>query len=339
MSMPYRTRRVLLRILTVLLVLVLVTVVVVGCWLLWLDRYVVYTRQDGAKLDFSLSEEVPEGELAVPPTQAEAPSIYYNSGEDAVNTSTELAQLLGYYADSAALKEDIGAVRSQVKTLPAGTAVMVDVKSIYGSFYYSSEVSTSRASDIDPAEMDKLIGELNSGVFYTIARLPALRDYEYGLNHVPDGLPTAGGYLWIDDDGCYWLNPQSQGTIAYLVQIVNELKALGFDEVVFSDFYFPQTDGIVFQGDKAQALTTAAETLLTTCGTDRFAVSFVDGGSFTLPEGRSRLYLEGVEAADVASRVEETGIADKAIRVVFLTEVHDTRFDAYSVLRPLAAAH
>lgn len=339
MSIPYRTRKILLRVLAILLSLALVAAVVLGCWLLWLGRYVVYTRDEGAKLDFNLPPEIPEGELAVPPTQVQVPSIYYNSGEDAVDTSTELVQMIGYYADIDALQEDIGAVRSQIKNLPAQTAVMVDVKDIYGNFYYSSEVGTARPSDFPVEEMDQLIQELNSGALYTVARLPAFRDYAYGLNHVPDGLPTPGGYLWIDDDGCYWLNPQSQGTISYLVQIVTELKGLGFDEVVFQEFRFPETDGIVFNGDRTEALNTAAQTLLTTCATDRFAVSFVGNGNFTLPEGRSRLYLTGVDAADVANRIQETGIADAAVHVVFLTEVHDTRFDAFGVLRPLSAVH
>lgn len=339
MRIPYRIRQILLRTLIVVLSLLLVVALVLGCWLLWLNRFVIYTRDEGAILDFDLPQEIPAGELAVPPTQGTPPTIHYNDGQDTANTSTELVQLIGYYADTQALK-DIGTVRSQLQTLPAGTPVLVDVKNIYGSFYYSSEVSTTRASGIDPLAMDQLIAELNSGSLYTIARLPALRDYEYGLNHVPDGLPTAGGYLWIDDDNCYWLNPKSQGTISYLVQIVTELKELGFDEVVFSDFYFPETDSIVFGEDKTQALTDTANTLVTTCATDRFAVSFTGSSfAFSLPEGRSRLYLEGVDAADAASRAQETGIADKDIRLVFITDVHDTRFDVFGVLRPLSAAH
>ena len=77
---------------------------------------------------------------------------------------------------------------------------MFFVKSIYGNFYYSSEVSTRRNSDLNISAVDALISDLTSGNLYVIARLPALRDYYYGLNNVPDGLPTAGGYLWMDSD-------------------------------------------------------------------------------------------------------------------------------------------
>lgn len=335
MTIPYRTRQTLRRMALVLLAVLLVAVLVWGCWIVWLSRYVIYT-QDGAKIDFSLPEQLLSGTLAQPPEPGETIPISYDDAPGAV--STELAQINGYYVDAVALK-DIPAVHAQIQALPAGTAVMVDVKNIYGSFYYSSGVSTARSSSVDVQAMDGLIEALNKSNMYTIARLPALRDYQYGLNHVPDGLPTAGGYLWLDSDGCYWLNPASSGTLSYLIQIVNELKSLGFDEVVFYDFYFPDTTGIVYKNDKAEALATATKTLVSSCATDSFGVSFVGKPDFALPEGRSRLYIENAEPINVAGIAQQTGLADPEIRLVFLTTLHDTRFDKYSVLRPLSAAH
>ena len=39
------------------------------------------------------------------------------------------------------------------------------------------------------------------------------------------------------------------------------------------------------------------------------------------------------------SIAQNAGLEDPATRLVFLTEIHDTRFDAFGVLRPLDAAH
>ena len=338
MTIPYRTRQVLKRVAFAILALLLAAALVLTLWFLWLKRFVVYT-QDGVKLDFSLGEIAP-GQLAQPPAEQETVSIYYNEGDNVVETDTELAQMTGYYIEVAAMQEDMSAVMSQVRQLTAGTPVMVDVKNIYGSFYYSSSVCDQRASSVDTEKMDELLALLQDKDLYTIARLPAFRDYYYGLHHVPDGLPLPGGYLWMDDDSCYWLNPASEGTITYLVQIVTELKNMGFDEVVFYDFRFPDTESIIFNGDKAETLAQTASTLVKTCANDRFAVSFVtQSADFPLPEGRSRLYLEHAAAADAATIAAQTGLADPDIRLVFLTENHDTRFDAYSVLRPLSAAH
>ena len=338
MIFSYRTRQTIKNIAVILLVVLLVLVLVLGCWFVWLDRYVVYTR-DGAVLDFGISMEFAPGVQAVRPEEEDPVSIYYNEGENTINTSTELTQMIGYYVDAAALEEDIDAVREQIKQLPSGTAVMVDVKNIYGNFFYSSSVSDKRNSNIDPAAMDSLIKLMQSNELYAIARMPALRDYYYGLNHVPDGLPLPGGYLWMDADYCYWLNPASDGTMTYLAQTVVELRNLGFDEVVLSDFYFPDEDDIVFNGDKEEAIAKAAETLVTACSTEKFAVSFVGRQpAFPLPEGRSRLYLQNVAAAEAAGVALQTGIEDTAVNLVFFTDVHDTRFDVYSVLRPLSAA-
>lgn len=339
MNISFRTRQRLKRAALITLIAVVVLGLIGSLWFIWLKRFVVYTRDKGAVLDLSLSEEYAPGNPATPKETVPV-TIYYNEGENAINTATELTQIVGYYADTDALSEGAAAVLEQVKALPASTPIMLDVKNAKGAFFYSSSISTSRPSYIDTAAMDQLIAYLKDNHFYAIARLPAFRDYEYGLNHVPDGLPTSGGYLWADDDYCYWLNPASQGTITYLISIISELKALGFDEVVFDNFYFPETDQIVFDSDKNEAIATAANTLVTAGASENFTVSFVgQTPAFPLPEGRSRLYLDGPSAAQAETLAQQTGIEDPALHLVFLTENHDTRFNVYSVLRPLAAAH
>ena len=339
MKIPYRTRKLIGRILMILLIVVLVAAVVWGCWVLWLQRFVVYTRNDGAQFRFDISEQVPQGQLAVEPEQQTVP-IYYNEGDDQVKASQELVKVVGYYIDEAALRGDMNEIRQQISVLEKGTHVMIDVKNIYGRFFYSSRVSTLRSDGIDPKAVDELLKYLNASGMYTIARFPALRDYDYGLNHVPDGIHhSSGAYLYQDDDGCYWLNPNSTGTMTFVVNIIQEIKDLGFDEVVLTDFRFPDTDAMLFDGDKAQTLATTANNLLTTCGTSSFAVSFVGDGSWTPPTGRSRLYMEAVEASQIQEAVDRAEVADLDVNLVFVTHVHDTRFDEYGVLRPLEAAH
>ena len=47
------------------------------------------------------------------------------------------------------------------------------------------------------------------------------------------------------------------------------------------------------------------------------------------------LYLSGVSAADAATLAAQLGLADPEVRLVFLTDLMDTRFDAFGVMRPL----
>ena len=337
MSIPYRTQRVLKRISVILLTAAVILCAVVGCWMLWVQRYIVYTPDEGAKLDFNLPPMQP-GELAVEPEEMEI-SIYINQGDEAINTSTELAQLSGYYVEGKEL-QDLATVKSQIQSLAAGTAVMIDMKNIYGDFYYSSTVGSYRSSRVNTEQMDALVTYLKRSGLYTIARIPAFRDYNFGLNNVNFGIShSSGAYLYMDDDGCYWLNPGSDGALSYLSQVITELKDLGFDEVLLSDFCFPQTQKIQVSGDQTELLTKAARVLMSACATDRFAVSFVKTADFTVPEGRSRIYVEGLDALQAANFAQSSGIADTAIKLVFLTELHDTRFDVYSVMRPLSGAH
>lgn len=337
MTIPYRTQRVLKRILMVLLVVVAVLVIACACWLIWVQRYIVYTADGQVKLDFNLPP-IGSGQLAVPPEGEDIP-IRFDQNDEMIGGSTELTQMIGYYIETSAL-QDIESVKAQIQALPAGTAVLVDVKGIKGDFYYSSSVSSKRNSRINTQAMDELISLLNRSGMYAIARIPALRDYDYGLNHVPDGVHhSSGGYLYMDDDGCYWLHPGSEGTMSFLTQIIMELRGLGFEEVVLDDFCFPNTTSILVTGDKSQMLTKAANVLLSACATDNFAVSFVKTQAFTAPEGRSRVYMKGLDAIQAADAAQTSGIADTAVRLVFLTELFDTRFDVYSVLRPLSGAH
>lgn len=338
MSIPYRTQQGLKRLAVVLLVLAAVSALVLLCWFLWLDRFVVYTA-DGVQLDFDQPLEFANGEQALPPEDLATIPIYYNEGDDAVEeVTTELTKLTGYYIDTSALRKDIELVKSQVQQLPAGTPVMVEVKNSYGSFYYNTVAGASTTETVNLNAMDELIQLMNQQDLYTIACLPALRDYYFGLHNTRCGLPTAGGYLWADSDYKYWLNPAKEGTISYLISIANELNELGFDEVMFTEFEFPDTNKIVFKGDKAETLKEAAQTLVANCATSTFAVSFEGSEGFIPPVGRSRVYMMEAEAIDAESLAASSGVADTAINLVFVTDLYDTRFDIYSVLRPLDSA-
>jgi hypothetical protein len=340
MKLSYRARQNLRYAFIGALIFLLIAIVVWMIWIIWLDRFVVYTR-DGAQLDFDRPTVQFSGEAAAPPQLSETVSIYYNEGDNEISISNELTTIHGYYADTTALRKSVYAVREQIEKLPRGTPIMLDMKNIAGQFHYSTAVGSKTSGRIDIEAMDSLLEYLRGANYYTIARIPAFRDYDFGLNNVPYGLTLPSGIgLWMDDTGCYWLDPTSDGTLNYLIQIVNELKALGFDEVVFTDFCFPDTEKIKFDGDRTTAINNAAESLAIICSSSTFCVSFVsDDPLFRLPDRRCRLYRTGVAAADVRYAAEASGVADPAINLVFLTETNDTRYDDYCVLRPLDSAN
>ena len=133
MALTYRTRRFFRRLWITLLSLALIAAVAWLIWVFWLDRFVVYSR-DGAKFDFSHPGTSTNGELAVPPEEEHSITIVYNDNAASIDGVTELMQINGYYADAAALREDISTIRARIDSLPKGTAVMLDLKNINGYF-------------------------------------------------------------------------------------------------------------------------------------------------------------------------------------------------------------
>lgn len=340
MSIPYRTRRRIQRIGGILGALLIVGIAVWLCWVIWLQRYVVYT-DEGASLNFNVSSYNQVGEKANPPVAEEKISIFYNEGADAIDTSRDMAQINGYYITSDMFKNDYDNVMLQVERLPAGTAIMIDMKGPYGSFFYNSKLADATISaSTNIEQVEKLVERLKSKGFYTIARISAFRDREFGNKNVTSGLymlSRAG--LWMDPGGMFWLDPTNATTTSWISSVVLELKGMGFKEVVLDDFCFPDSTQYIFNGNKDEALISAAGTLMSACTSEDFVLSFcVDNAAFPIPDGRSRLYLRNVGASAIDMYVSQTTFEEKDFRLVFLSETGDTRYDEYSVIRSMDVA-
>lgn len=338
MIFSYRTRQLLRKLLSVILAAAVLLAVALVCFGAWLRRFIVYTPE-GAILDFQITAPAIPEQVPTQPDRLDI-SIEFNEDNSAqTQQPAVIDRLSGYYIDPEILKNDIAGLRAQLSQLPAGTAVMLDLKSYWGYFFYSTGLGPASDSYI-LAEVDALIAELTQSDLHVIARLPALRDYEYAKNNTSCGLPTKKGYLWTDENGCYWLDPTDDGTLTHLIQVTKELRSLGFDEVVFQYFYVPESTKIVFDADRKEAIEAAAETLVTSCATDQFTVSFMGyTPDLQLPDGNCRLYLTDVAAAAVEDVLAQVCIADKTRNVVFLALTNDTRYDVCGVLRPLDLAH
>ncbi len=340
MNIPYRTQRVLNRLGVAALVLLIVGTVAWLCWVMWLQRYVVYT-DDGATLDFSQSANDMTGEAAVPPVAEANVSIFYNEGANAIDTTNELKQLSGYYITNDMVKNDLSNVLLQVERLSSGTPVMIEMKGPYGSFFYNTSLSGATVSQsTDIAAYESLVAKLKSKGFYTIAQISSLQDWSFGLKNVSSGLflPSKIG-LWEDEEHMYWLDPTKSTTTTWISSVVMELKNMGFKEVMLADFCFPNSNGYLFEGDKTEALKSAASTLLATCGSSDFVLSFqTDDPTFTLPGDRCRLYIDAAAAGNISQVASQVTFEDPDVRLVFLADSGDTRYDAYSVLRSIEVA-
>ena len=336
-NLTWRTRKRLKTSAIVIGSLVAVSFALWLCWILWLGRFVVYSRE-GVRLDF---EWVTPGDYVAAQPPEEMPiNIVFDDGSDTVvERSKELEKLTGSLVSLDLLTGDLDELNDAIRQQPKGTAILLELKSPTGSFLYKTSMPNATVSgDVDVEALDSLLKYLAKADYYTIASVPAFRDRAYGLKNTSYGIHhSSGRYLWAGDDRCYWLDPAKNGTRNWLMEIASELKDMGFDEVLFTDFCFPPTEDILYEGDKLAALNEAAEHLVYNLATDDFCVSFLcNEAGFRLPEGRARLYRSDVDASLAQSVASASGIADPTINLVFLSQVNDTRFDAYGVLRPLS---
>ena len=335
-NLTWRTRRRLRALGMTLGILALVGVTVWLCWVIWLGRFVVYSR-DAVRLDF---DWVVPGSFvtAEPPEQMNVNILYDDGSQTVVDRTRELEQLSGCYITAEMLTGDLEEINRLVREQPKGSAIMLELKSGSGYFYYDTEMPKGKVSSkVDKEAVGELISYLARADYYTIACVPAFRDRAFGLENTAYGIHhSSGGYLWAGDDKCYWLDPAKNGTRSWLISIATELRDLGFDEVLFTDFSFPPTEDILYSGDRLTALNEAAAYLAENLITKEFGVSFLcKEEGFVLPEGRTRLYLDGVDASMAQSVAGGLDLPNSQINLVYLTEVYDTRFDTFSVLRPL----
>ena len=319
-------------------VLLALALLVIGR-VLYVQRYVTYTPE-GVKLDYGQQLDY-TGQSPAEPDPAEYP---FETVLDAAAQTDEEAEkqtrLDGYSISTTMLVNGVDAVRSALAEVDGYNAVVIDVKSIYGNFYYSTQLTGAPKADaLDIADVDKLIEELTGrDDLIVIARVPAFSDRRYALEHQSEGLPIWNGALWEGDDVCYWLNPYSNNVQGYLTSIAIELSQRGFDGVLFDDFYFPDSDRIMWNATitRDEAVLDAAANIADSLY--GYGIEVLFGSA---PTGAAayadRVCVTTDAAEDVNSIVEELSpsLTDPAAQIVFLTSSRDTRFAACGVIRPL----
>ena len=219
-------------------------------------------------------------------------------------------------------------------------AVLLDVKSPLGNFYYSTDIADAQTADADIAACDALIKELTETPdLIVIARVPAFSDPNFVAKHYSSALTTTSGDLWMDERRCYWLRPDSLDARSYLAAIALELDARGFDEVLFDNFTVPDDSSIAWD---AEAITqvAASEDCAETLGANLTGSSIRLALGTTVPsvaQYASRVYITTEKANDVMTVTEDMAevLPDPSTQLVFITTSHDTRFDASGVIRPL----
>ena len=335
----YRNKRLLKRTLLIALAVLLGILALIVCRFIYLGRFVTYDNA-GAHLDYEqhlTATRAPEP--AVSDEDFSFDTVLDAASEEDGDTA-QTAKLTGYYITTTMLASGVDQVRAALSQADDYNAVMVDVKSIFGSFYYSTAISgAAKATVLDIKQVDQLIAELAQQKGVTlIARVPAFSDPEYALKHQSQALPLYNGALWTDEHDCYWLNPYSNDVQGYLTSIALELAGLGFDEVLFDNFYFPDSDRISWTGSvtKQEAILDAADNLSANLLNQSIRLDLGTNDPEVAAYG-ARVFITTNNASQIEDDIAALSdvLPDTASQLVYLTDSRDTRCDACGALRPL----
>lgn len=336
----YRNKQLIKRGLTVLAVILAAVLLFILCRFIYLQRFLVY-GDDHVTVDYEMHldpERKPQEETALP-------SFSLEIVEDEALSADSMAEgpiktVTGYYITTSMLL-DLPAVVSALESMEeAPGTLLFEMKSIYGNFYYDTDISGTYTSSADIDKIESLIaGYAEDGKTYLAARIPAFTDNNFALDNQSSGLPMKSGALWMDEENCYWLDPMAEDVQSFLVSMATELAEMGFDEIVFDGFRIPDSENIVYDAGewtREEAVAEAAKALRTALKDLPIRISF-GSESPLVAEHTDRVYLttdNGSKVADMVAEVEPY-LEYPDAQIVFQTASRDTRFDGYGILRPL----
>lgn len=333
--LSYRNRILLKKWLRVGLIVLAVLAVSAFLLLIYLEPYMVYDRE-GAHLVMEEESTAPTEQVPETRPVITDPKIVY--GNAAVK-ETKLADMENFYITTDMLQKP-EQVLEAVKELEGPSAIMVQMKSSYGNFYYETKIKGVSIADVDTAAIEKIVSYLDKGNFYLIAQIPAFNDTAYALSHNSCGLPMAGGILWSDENYHYWLDPSDAAVMNYLKEIGQELYAMGFEEIAFSDFWIPNDEDINYGTElsPSEILAESAKQVSAIFEEAGMTVSFISSDpGFPISECSGRFYIPELNGAEVEPYAQNFSSAKKLKELVFLSNSKDARFEGKAVMRPLLA--
>lgn len=90
--------------------------------------------------------------------------------------------------------------------------------------------------------LENILERLRKQGIYRIARVAAMRDSSFALDHPEAALHVASGALWRDKTGARWMDPASPALADEVISVGRKAYALGFDEIQYDYVRYP-SDG------------------------------------------------------------------------------------------------
>lgn len=134
-----------------------------------------------------------------------------------------------------------GGTAAQAVASAGGSALVVEMKDMYGKLAWQSQAALAaalgtNAADNLTAQGVQALAETTD--LYLVARIQCFRDPVLARNWV-GSIMTRGGNVWYDKLGLGWTSPASQQAADYLSTLCQELADMGFDEILLDCAGYP----------------------------------------------------------------------------------------------------
>ncbi len=216
-----------------------------------LQQFIVYD-ETGVTLQFSRPAEEAESEdgsetPAGPDLSGMTVNIVYRDpdlSEVSLPVGEDTQALQAGYIHFAEIQDpETLAARVEALRQEKYEAIVFEMKTEAGYLAWASQSATAYSYGLSGTQdiTETLTALAEAGV-HTTARISVCADDLLAVRNWPIALKTQAGTPYVDESGHYWLDPYNRATRLYILELMEELAAMGFDEILLDDLYHPMSD-------------------------------------------------------------------------------------------------
>ena len=215
----------------------------------YMQKYIVYDK-DGLSLrlpllqqqELSPLEDLAEEEAQLVFTPLENVEIVVDEPDHSqlMLANTELAALQGRYVAAESVSAESLNYYAYELGRSGQSAMVIQLKTADGYFSYKSQVPLADSYGVNgSADIRAAVLEMKAKDIYLVAEISCLLDDAMAQRNVPLALKNSAGGVLTDGSGS-WLDPRNRGVRDYLTALLEEVAAMGFDEVLLSGVAHPK---------------------------------------------------------------------------------------------------
>lgn len=212
-----------------------------------LQQFIVY-GDEGVSLQFSRPEEetqtVEAAPVVTPDVSGMTVNIVYRD-PDLSGVSLPVGEELtpvqaGYvnFADAA----DPARLAARLEALQAENyeAIVFELKTEDGYLAWASSSATAYSyGTAGTMDYTETLAALKEQGVHVAARISVCADNLLAVRNWPIALRSAAGTPYADAASDFWLDPYNRAVRLYIIDLMKELAAQGFDEIILDDLYHP----------------------------------------------------------------------------------------------------